>query len=109
MDVGVGVAVGVAVVGVAVGVGRGGVTGSRLVVIRALQVIVLPPGLPEPLHWRIVTGMAALTVEDVATSQTTLPPPPLPEPLHWVTVASEVVAGNGWQLIVPLPVAEPTH
>jgi hypothetical protein len=55
-----------------------------------------------------VTGIAALTVEAVTVQSTVALAPPLPEPLHWVTVAPDVVAGNGLQCGVPV-VADPTH
>lgn len=102
-----GVAVGVAeTVGVAVAVGAAGTT---TVSMATLHDTVLPPGLPEPLHWCTCSGIAPLMLELVATVQLTLAPPPFPDPLHWVTVAPVVFAGNGAQVRTPLPLADPTH
>jgi hypothetical protein len=69
--------------------------GVMWVKIRTEQVTTLPPGLPVPLHWFTLTGMAGLTTEAESTVQWTVPPPPVPDPLHWVTVAPVVVAGKG--------------
>jgi hypothetical protein len=41
----------------------------------------------------ILIGIAGLTLDWVATWQSTVAPPPLAEPLHWVTVAPVVDAG----------------
>jgi hypothetical protein len=81
------------------------------VLIRALQVTVLPPGFPEPLHWLIRMAIARLTVDRASTVHDTVPPPPLPEPLHCVMVAVVVLAGVGRQPVVlpPPPCPEPTH
>jgi hypothetical protein len=51
---------------VAVGVG---VTAAACTLVEtdAVHVTVPPPPLPEPLHWSIVTGRAALCVELVVT------------------------------------------
>jgi hypothetical protein len=74
------------------------------------HVTVLPPGLPVPLHWLTVMGIARLICDAVPTEQATVAPPPFAEPLHWVTVALVVDAGNGLQFTVPPPPApEPTH
>jgi hypothetical protein len=90
-----------------VGVALTAITRVRML---TLQLTVLPPGLPEPLHWLTVIGTAALIVDAEATSQLTVAPPPLAEPLHWVTVAPVVFAGYGEQFVVPPPpLPEPTH
>jgi hypothetical protein len=74
------------------------------------QVTTLPPGLPVPLHWFTVIGIAGLIRERELTVQATVPPPPLPDPLHWVTVAPVVDAGAGSQTLrPPPPLPEPTH
>ena len=78
----------------------------------AVQVTVAPPPLPEPLHWSIVTGIAALLVDDVTVHCTRrVAPPPLPEELHWL-MAALVVLFLGAQSVVglaPPPVPEPMH
>jgi hypothetical protein len=107
---GAGTGVGAAIGGVG-GDGAGvGTWAMMLVVMLVEHVTTVPPGLPVPLHWLTATGIAGLTAESEATSQSTVPPPPLPEPLHCVTVASVVVAGKGEQSTVPPPpVPEPAH
>lgn len=82
-----------------------------MLVMRLVRhVTTVPPGLPVPLHWLTVIGIAGRTVEAVPTVQATVPPPPFPEPLHCVTVAPVVVAGKGSQVFAPPPPwAEPTH
>jgi hypothetical protein len=80
------------------------------VVIWAVHRTVLPPGLPVPLHWLMVTGRAGLTVEPAGTLQSMVPPPPLAEPLHCVMSAPVVFAGKGSQVLLPPPpCAEPLH
>ena len=94
-------------VGLALGVGRAAV---MLVVSVVRQVTTLPPGLPVPLHWLTVIGIARLILDAVPTEQATVAPPPFAEPLHWVTVAPVVEAGNGLQFTEPPPPPpEPTH
>lgn len=119
--VALGVAVGTTVavaLGVAVGttleltVADGGAVAAAVMLVMMLvrQVTMLPPGLPVPLHWLTVIGMAGLTRDDVVTAQSMVAPPPLADPLHCVTVALVVAAGNGSQITdPPPPPPEPTH
>jgi hypothetical protein len=80
-----------------------------LLVIDDVQVTRLPPPLPDPLHWLMVTGNADDAVEG-PTVQVTVAPPPFPEPLHWVIVAPDVeLSGLHTRPPPPPPVAEPTH
>ena len=102
-----------AVVGpvVTVGVVVGGGTVTKLFTIWASQVT-REPAAAEPLHWLIVIGNAAVTVEG-STVQVTRreAPPPLAEPLHWV-MSALVVLATGEQFVVgsaPPPVPEPMH
>ena len=56
------------------------------------QVTRLPPPLPEPLHWLIVTSSADVVVP-VARQFSPTRVPPFAEPLHWVIAAPVVFAG----------------
>ena len=82
------------VVGVADGVG-GGPADVTTEFSAARQVTVAPPPLLLPLHWLMVTGSAAVSVE-VSTVHSTriVPPPPLPLPLHWSTAAAVTLPGG---------------
>jgi hypothetical protein len=86
VDVGTGVGLALAL-GVGLGLGLGDDFDPMCVVMLVRQVSTDPPGLPVPLHWLTVIGIAALIRESELTAQFTVPPPPLPEPLHSVTVA----------------------
>jgi len=57
----------------------------KLFVIVAVQVTVLAPFLPEPLHWPIVVGSPVLCEGGAVTVQVSVPSAP-PELLHWVTL-----------------------
>ena len=85
-----------------------GAAARMLLVIDDVQVTRLPPPLPDPLHWLMVTGNAEDTVEG-PTVQVTMAPPPLPEPLHWVIVAPDVELDGLHVRLAPPPSAEPMH
>lgn len=98
-----------------VALGTGTTAAVMTLVTLAEQVKSVPPALPVLLHWLIVIGIEAVTVDGVATEQTAVEPPPVAEPLHWVTVAPDVLAGNGLHTRgprppkLPPPLADPTH
>jgi hypothetical protein len=78
----------------------------------AVQTTVAPPPLPDPTHWLIVTGSAAVLVDVVTVHRTRrVPPPPLPELLHWVTVAPVVLPIGEHTFVgcVPPPVPAELH
>jgi hypothetical protein len=111
--VGVGLVDGVAL---AEGVALGTITAAVITLdTLAEQVNSVPPALPEPLHWLMVTGIAAVTVDGEPTEHTAVEPPPITDWLHCVIVAPDVVAGNGLHTRgprppkLPPPVADPTH
>ncbi|MHB1534869.1 MAG: hypothetical protein ACYC1D_09735 [Acidimicrobiales bacterium] len=82
------VAPGIVVVVVAPGivvVVPGGMLLKKLLVIVAVQVTVLAPPVPEPLHWLIVVGSPVDCEGGAVTVQVSVPPGP-PELLHWVTL-----------------------
>jgi hypothetical protein len=99
-------------VGPVVAVGVVVVTVRKLFTISELQITVAPPPLPEPTHWSMVTGSAAVEVDAVTVHRTRRdPPPPFPDWLHWVMVALLVTpiglqAVVGW---VPPPVPDALH
>jgi hypothetical protein len=65
---------------------------TTLLIIETVQVTVLPPPLPDPLHWFTVTGSADVAVEvPVAHRSRNVPPPPFAEPLHCVIAALVVL------------------
>jgi hypothetical protein len=97
------------VVGVAV---ADGTTEMMWLVTLDEQMTTAPPPLPEPTHWLMVTGSAAVFVDVVTVHRTRLvPPPPLPELLHWVTVAPVVLPIGEHTLVgrVPPPVPAELH
>ena len=112
--VGVGLVDGAAL---AEGVALGTIAAAAVITLDTLaeQVNSVPPALPEPLHWWMVTGIAAVIVDGEPTEHTAVEPPPITEPLHCVMVAPDVVAGNGLHTRgprppkLPPPVADPTH
>jgi hypothetical protein len=94
--------------GVGVGVAVAAAAAVILVMTLAWQDTEDPPGLPVPLHWLTVIGIARLTLDAGSTEQSSLPPPPLAEPLHWVTVAAPALAGEGVHRAAAAA-AEPAH
>jgi hypothetical protein len=99
------------VVGVAVAVGEGA-TEMMWLVTEDEQMTIAPPPLPDPTHWLMVTGSAAVFVDVVTVHLTRLvPPPPLPELLHWVTVAPVVLPMGEHTFVgcVPPPVPAELH
>jgi hypothetical protein len=98
------------VVPVAVAVLVGG-TVTKLLMMVDSHVTVEPPAA-EPLHWLIVIGSEALTVDGFTVHLTRREaPPPLAEPLHWV-MSALVVLPFGLQAVVgsvPPPVPDSMH
>ena len=70
------------------------VLARKLLVMVAVQVTVLAPVGPEPLHWVIVVGRPVDWEAGAVTVQVSVPPAP-PELLHWATL---------WPPGPPLPV-----
>jgi hypothetical protein len=57
--------------------------GRTLLIIETEHVTVLPPPLPDPLHWLTVTGSADVSVEEpVVHCNRMVAPPPFAEPSH---------------------------
>jgi hypothetical protein len=69
----------------------------KLLVIVAVQVTVLAPVGPEPLHWLIVVGSPVVSEEGAVAVQVSVPPAP-PESLHWVTLWPPGPPVPGWLL-----------
>jgi len=61
------------------------VLARKLLVMVAVQVTVLAPVDPEPLHWVIVVGRPVDCEAGAVTVQVSVPPAP-PEALHWLTL-----------------------
>jgi hypothetical protein len=57
----------------------------KLLTIVALQVTVLAPAGPEPLHWLMVVGSPVLCEEGAVAVQVIVPPGP-PDELHCVSL-----------------------
>jgi hypothetical protein len=97
------------------GVLAGGVVAGAAVMLLVTEdehVTVAPPPLPEPLHWSIVTGSAALVVDgDTVHLTRIVPPPPFPELVHWVTAALLVLPSGLQDTVgcVPPPVPDWLH
>jgi hypothetical protein len=88
------------------------VLATTLLTIETVQVTVLPPPLPEPLHWLTRTGSADVSVEEpVAHCSRIVPPPPFAEPLHCVIAALVVVPRLSHSNVgaVPPPWADVLH
>lgn len=101
------------VVGAAVddGVVVGGGTVTNLFTICAVQVTVDPPPFAELLHWLMVIGIAAATVDGFTVQLTRrAAPPPLAEPLHWVMSAPVVLDVGLHAVVGAVPSApDPMH
>jgi hypothetical protein len=101
------------------------VLAMKLFVMVAVQVTVLAPDVPDPLHWVIVVGRPVDCEAGAVTVQVSVPPAP-PELLHWVTLwppgpplpgwlfpagvavqVSVVTAPGFWHCRTPAEIADP--
>jgi hypothetical protein len=73
------------VLDVVVVAGRAAVLPRKLLTIVAVQVTVLAPAGPEPLHWAIVIGSPVLCEGGAVAVQVIVPPGP-PDELHCVSL-----------------------